>query len=591
MQTTELLTYLEREKALVEADIRQIDALGLPERVQRGLAVVNLRVLRQEGVEVLLACEENLTRWKPGDWVEISLDGHWSTATIAENGFSEILVLLHTYFDVRPDTQIVLQSNKSQLLDPIIQAVRRLEPGAPGAAFLDLLWGVRKINPQQFGGLELSEAQLAAVAGQLNESQRGVVRRGVRRPSLLAVQGPPGTGKTHVLALTAQQLARKKQRIVVLAHTHQAVNNCLNAIRALDSQLSVFKIGEVLKAEGLDESIPSLPYAEFQRLYKQKKRPEFCVIGMSYYAALVHLGLRATGFAPTVVLVDEAGQIPLTYGLAVGSLGAGSVLLFGDDAQMPPIYHPDLVSDPLSRSLFEQVRQLQPEAVVALDTTYRLNAPLSSLIGTLYYRNADTPTSFLKSAPAAQGHRLRLALPATTPAPIVRVLRPDASLVWVNNATEEACAQENLPEAQAVAELVATSLAAGLPAREIAVVAPFRRQVLAIRQALRLRLDTVPKELIVDTVERVQGASVELILVSFAANSPEYLRLVRRFLLLPNRLNVALSRARAKSVFFVSDALLELPPADALRSQLAYLRESSDEYLPLSELHNLPDPT
>ena len=583
MQTTELLRYLEREKSLVEADIRRIDAMDLPERVQRGLAVVNLQLVRQEGVEVLLACAENLTRWKPGDWVEISLNGRWSTATIAENGFSEILVLLHTHFDVQPDTVLALQSNKSQLLDPIIESVRRLEPGAPGAAFLDLLWGERKVNPQQFGGLELSEEQVLVLAGQLNASQRRVVRRGVRRPSLLAVQGPPGTGKTHVLALTAQQLARKKQRVVVLAHTHQAVNNCLNAIRALDPQLSLYKIGETLKAAGIDESIPSLPYAEFQRLYKQKKRPEFCVIGMSYYAALIHLGLRTAGFAPTVALVDEAGQIPLTYGLAVGSLGAGSVMLFGDDAQMPPIYHPDLVSDPLSRSLFEQVRQMQPDAVVALDTTYRLNESLSNIIGTLYYRDA-TNTSFLKSAPANQGHRLQLSLPANTAAPIARVLQPASTLVWVNNATTVPCEQENHPEAQAIAELVATCLAAGLPAREMAVVAPFRRQVLAIRQALRERLELVPEDLIVDTVERVQGASVELILVSFAANSPEYLRQVRRFLLLPNRLNVALSRARAKAVFFVSDELLELAPADALRSQLAYLREMSDDYLRLSEL-------
>lgn len=583
MQTTELLTYLEQEKALVEADIRQIDALSLPERVQRGLAVVHLRPLRQEGMEVLLACEENLTRWKPGDWVEISLDGRWSTATVAENGFTEILVLLHTYFDVQPDTQIVLQSNKSQLLDPIIQSVRRLESGAPGAAFLDLLWGERKINPQQFGGVELSEEQLAAVAGQLNESQQRVVRRGTRRPSLLAVQGPPGTGKTHVLALTAQQLARKKQRIVVLAHTHQAVNNCLNAIRTLDPQLSVFKIGEVLKAEGLNGSIPSLPYTEFQQLYKQKKRPEFCVIGMSYYAALIHLGLRATGFAPTVVLVDEAGQIPLTYGLAVGTLGAGSVMLFGDDAQMPPIYHPDLVSDPLSRSLFEQVRQRQPGAVLALDTTYRLNESLSNIIGSLYYRDAAN-TSFLKSAPASAGHRLQLSLPASTAVPIARVLQPASTLVWINNVTPVPCEQENHPEARVIAELVATSLAAGLPAGEVAVVAPFRRQVLAIRQALRDRLGPVPKELIVDTVERVQGASVELILISMATNSSGYLRQVRRFLLLPNRLNVALSRARGKAVFFVSDELLELPPADALRSQLAYLREMSDDYLLLIEL-------
>jgi hypothetical protein len=54
---------------------------------------------------------------------------------------------------------------------------------------------------------------------------------------------------------------------------------------------------------------------------------------------------------------------------------------------------------------------------------------------------------------------------------------------------------------------------------------------------------------------------------------------------------VALSRARAKAVFFVSDELLELPPADSLRSQLAYLRESSNEYLLLSELVYHPDPS
>lgn len=583
METLDLVAYLEREKALTEADIRAIEAMSLSERVARGLAVADLQLVHQRDEEVLLSCEENNSRWRAGDWVEMQVNEHWHTAIIAENSPTEILLLLHPPLALRPTDRIRLQSNKSQLLDPIIQSLQKLQPGAPGSSFLDLLWGNKLIKPRQPGGIELTEAQLAPAA--LNPSQQRVAQRGGRRPSLLAVQGPPGTGKTHVLAVVAQQLARQRQPVVVLAHTHQAVNNCLNAIRALDPTLSLFKIGEVLKSTGLDPSIETVKYPEFQQRYRQKKRPQHCVIGLSYYAALLHLGLRASGFTPTVALVDEAGQIPLTYGAALGSLGAGSVLLFGDDAQMPPIYHPDLEQHPLSRSLFQQVRLAQPDAMAALDTTYRLNDRLSGIIGRLFYPDAQG-SSFLQSAPAAQPRRLNLPLAATTSPAIARALRPETSLVWINNHTPTAdCQQDNQDEAYAVAELVAACLTAGLPPSQIAVVAPFRRQVLAVRAALRHRLPTVPPELVVDTVERLQGASVEVVLVSYTTNQPSYLTGIRHFLLSPHRLNVALSRARTKAIFFVSDALLDLDQPDVFHklSQLSYLREAADDYLSLSE--------
>jgi DNA replication ATP-dependent helicase Dna2 len=583
MQTSDLLTYLEQEKAYTEADIREIDALSLPERVARGLALTDLRLVRQLEEEVLLSCEENNTRWRPGDWVELQVNGQWEVAIIAENSPTEVLLLLQTPRQLRPTDHLLLQSNKSQLLDPIIQSLQKLQPGAPGASFLDLLTGRKLVKQQQYGSVELSPAQLAPA--DLNSSQRLAALRAARRPSLLAVQGPPGTGKTHVLAVVAQQLARHGQPVVVLAHTHQAVNNCLNAIRALDSSLALFKIGEVLKSNGLDPSIETVKYKEFQKLYKQKKRPQHCVIGLSYYAALIHLGLRSSGFAPTAVLVDEAGQIPLTYGAVLGSLGAGSVLLFGDDAQMPPIYHPKLEQHVLSRSLFQQVRAAHPDAVIPLDTTYRLNDQLSGVIGQLYYP-AAAGGSFLHSALAAQPRRLQLPLPPGTPPVLARALQPATSLVWVNNATpNNDCEQVNDQEAEAIAALVATCLVAGLPPSQVAVVSPFRRQVLALRAALRQRLPVLPPELIVDTVERLQGSSVEVIIVSYAANQPAYLTAIRRFLLSSNRLNVALSRARSKAIFFVSDTLLQLPQLDIQSelSQLSFLREAATDYLLLAE--------
>ncbi|RZK32508.1 MAG: hypothetical protein EOO63_01145 [Hymenobacter sp.] len=106
-----------------------------------------------------------------------------------------------------------------------------------------------------------------------------------------------------------------------------------------------------------------------------------------------------------------------------------------------------------------------------------------------------------------------------------------------------------------------------------------------MRAALRHRLPSLPPDLIIDTVERLQGSSVEVVIVSYAANQPDYLTAARRFLLSPHRLNVALSRARSKAVFFVSDALLLVPQPDVLRelSQLGYLREAADDYLTLAE--------
>lgn len=587
METSDLLTYLQQEKAYTEADIREIDALSLSERVARGLALIDLHLVRQLREEVLLSCDENNTRWRPGDWVELYVNGQEEQATIAENSPTEVLLLLHTPHQLRPTDHLVLQSNKSMLLDPIIQSLEKMQPGAPGGGFLDLLTGRKPIKALQFGGIELSPAQLAPA--ELNSSQRLAALRAARRPSLLAVQGPPGTGKTHVLAVVAQQMARHGQPIAVLAHTHQAVNNCLNAIRALDPTLAIFKIGEELKSNGLDPSIVTVKYKEFQNLYRQKKRPQHCVIGLSYYAALVHLGLRSTGFTPTAVLVDEAGQIPLTYGAALGSLGAGSVLLFGDDAQLPPIYHPKLEQHLLSRSLFQQVRAAHPDAVIPLDTTYRLNDQLSSIIGQLYYP-AISGGSFLQSAPIAQPRRLQVQLPASTPSILARALQPATSLVWINNATpNNDCEQVNNQEADAVAALVVTCLTAGLPPSQMAVVSPFRRQVLALRTALRQRLPAIPPDLIVDTVERLQGSSVEVVVVSYAANQPAYLAAVRRFLLSPNRLNVALSRARSKAIFFVSDALLQLPQTDVQPelSQLGFLREAASDYLVLSEFFPL----
>ena len=60
----------------------------------------------------------------------------------------------------------------------------------------------------------------------------------------------------------------------------------------------------------------------------------------------------------------------------------------------------------------------------------------------------------------------------------------------------------------------------------------------------------------INTVERLQGQDVRLIILSFAVSDPEYYSKVKSFLLNPNRLNVMISRAKEKDVILRSSDII-----------------------------------
>jgi len=127
-----------------------------------------------------------------------------------------------------------------------------------------------------------------------------------------------------------------------------------------------------------------------------------------------------------------------------------------------------------------------------------------------------------------------------------------------------------MEEVDLVNQLVGAILDCGLPPDEVAVVTPFRKQARAIRRRLK-RSETVSaglaQQVVVDTVERMQGQERELILISCVANDPGFLRAVADFLFLPVRLNVAVTRARSKVILISSDILLEIDAMDTETSE------------------------
>ena len=80
-----------------------------------------------------------------------------------------------------------------------------------------------------------------------------------------------------------------------------------------------------------------------------------------------------------------------------------------------------------------------------------------------------------------------------------------------------------------------------------------------------------------DTVDKMQGQEAEAVLISYGVADPEYAAREADFIYGRNRLNVAITRARAKSVVFLAQPLLDASPevldAPGVVEGLAYMRD------------------
>ena len=100
-----------------------------------------------------------------------------------------------------------------------------------------------------------------------------------------------------------------------------------------------------------------------------------------------------------------------------------------------------------------------------------------------------------------------------------------------------------------------------IPTEQIAIISPHRAQNNSIAGYLADHLSGHDDLPVIDTVERMQGAEMDVILFGFSCSDPD--QIFSDFLNNPNRFNVVLTRARKKllvvgnKLFFESVALTE----------------------------------
>lgn len=419
-------------------------------------------------------------------------------------------------------------------------------------------------------------------------------RRAVRR-NLTAVQGPPGTGKTYLLARVVREYVRQGLRVVLCGFTHLAVNNALSAM--LRAGVPPEALGKV--AGGDESDLPPGVARIDKRGYWRSPRPGF-VAAMTVYAAFepftqalyasarrarnrpperdaadeatfwtaldrhnreVVQGARLPGAAnlADVVVFDEAGQLTVPMALC-GLAVAPRAVLFGDHAQLPPI---GAAADTYP-SIFHLVAERYPEALVRLNTSYRLNRALCAFPSRAFYAG---------DLAAAPGNADRVLAPFDSDPAYARVFAPaPASVLAV---VEHVGAGQVAPlEAALVADMAVCLWRDGglSPADGLAILSPHRRQNGAIRQALAAAaarrgvppaaFEAFNAALLVDTVDRMQGQERDVILYSLTASDEATLDNEREFLFMPNRFNVAVTRARKKLIVVGSRRFFHHVPQD-----------------------------
>ena len=428
----------------------------------------------------------------------------------------------------------------------------------------------------------------------LNPSQQQALRLPFQYRTAM-IQGPPGTGKTHLLGwiiialiLEAHE-AGKPLRIGISALTHQAIDTVLEKVVRLVNQYlpgdfpgQCVKWGEdnflVSETSNPDHAAMTVEYTKDARDLPTRS---WLILGATGYGFYSLFNSKDEGFPLALdwMIFDEASQVPVPQALLSLIYGKGNFLFLGDIHQLPPIimgnydpHDPDNNKDDngneirLNSSILSNIRSLYPEdCQVTLDTTYRMNKEICAFPSKTWYHSRLYP------APSVQNARLCLNDPAETYNPteddsiLSDILNPEQPVTLVLT-DHQGCGQQSDVEADLMAALAGRlMLGHGLASDRMAIITSHRAQNNAIIQRLgKIMTDHPPTRLpLVDTVERIQGAERDVILFGLTASDPDHL--TSEFLNSPNRLNVAMTRARKKLVIMGSQAFFSvIPDSDAL---------------------------
>jgi DNA replication ATP-dependent helicase Dna2 len=543
----QLKIFIRKEYEIQRHELEKQWALPLTQRVRQGYAIEALSLRSLKGNALKLNCQSNDSRFRDGDLLVLhrgNPKGPESVQCILDYDDETSLDLLITdgktfLLKEHPEGWIIDES-MLDLSSMFLDALDQVSDSLRGREYiLPLINGELAPN---IDWARYEHAWEAALTEGLNETQCEALANAYATDLAYLIQGPPGTGKTFVLAHLARMLVADGFRVLVTALTHRAINNALNKIYELDPALPLCKVGQESAARDL---LPPnyINFAEADFAYAEGGY----IVGATPFATRSQ---RLSNVEFDVVIFDEASQITLPLAI-MGMLAGGRYIFIGDDRQLPPVVSAGATQVGRT-SIFGYLNGRGYESM--LEITYRLNQQLNAWPSKTFYDNR------LRPDPAAAVRKLEL--PAVSD-PWVFALAPEHPAVYLDLRHRNATVRSR-QEAEVVVELIQSLMRMAIHPRHIGVISPFRAQGRTIRKLLRqvMPSEEALKELVVDTVERMQGQEREIMIVSMTTSNPAFAGRLAKFYFQPERLNVSITRPRTKLILVGSSHVLHAQPED-----------------------------
>lgn len=359
----------------------------------------------------------------------------------------------------------------------------------------------------------------------------------------LSLQGPPGTGKTTVTAELIAQLTGQGQRIAVSSNSHPAINHLLKQCqKAVDRSGGKAMVVKCTGSSARPDDEDAFRGTAVSCAVQKQLRPEMAVVGGTAFVFAKHED------APfDLLVIDEAGQVSLANLLAMAHC-ARNILVVGDQQQLS---QPTRAAHPEDSGLscLDYVMADHPvvpsDRGVFLATSWRMPPALTAVVSELFYEEK------LQASSANEANRI-----LWSGQPQGLIFNPVEHKGNSTGSDEEVEAIALLVEQLLGKSYQRAHLRNGqmttedgvLGPRDILITAPYNIQV----NRLKRRLGEQAR---IGTVDKFQGQEAPVAIHSLTASDGEAAPRGLDFLLDPNRLNVAISRAKCLSIVVGSPQL------------------------------------
>ncbi|MGO8687101.1 MAG: AAA domain-containing protein [Candidatus Dormibacteria bacterium] len=392
---------------------------------------------------------------------------------------------------------------------------------------------------------------------------------GLQAGQAVFIQGPPGTGKTTVIveAVKRRLAADPDERILVTSHSNLAVDNALERLAGTPGMRAV----RVARAERVHPAVDRFRCDDEDDPRLMEANCYFATCATAATSAITDMNFD-------VVILDEANKARADEALPALRLGS-ALALVGDHKQLPPVEDDSLYgiveTDPfleelVNTSLFEMAWDggLPEEARCLLTIQHRMHPQIAAYVSRASYEGQ------LEDAPEVQAYEFV----TRKPLPVALHFVDTDGMRGSRERRGPGGALRNETEVRVAAHVVRLLDERAPRELSMAVIAMYAEQVERLRQALGRR--KFKRSVKIDTVDSFEGREEDMVVISLV-RSNERGRI--GFLRVPNRLNVAVSRAR-RLVACIGDAATLRSGEESMYGVLVEAARASGGYVSAADV-------